>query len=85
MYIIKDAILNKSKETELETFYIGKGSYVWKEKSIAEGWKRKDFAIKQVKKEAEDTCNSNFTQHDETTFTYFENQIWFHIVQIIEV
>lgn len=85
MYIIKDTILNKSKETELQTYYIGKDGHVWTERGMADRWKRKDFAIKEVKKEADYTYNSNFTQHDETTFTFFENQMWFHIVQIIEI
>lgn len=85
-YIIKDAIFNKTNmEQDPMIYYQGKDGHVWTIAHCAEGWKRKCDTIKHVKAEQVFTQNTKFTTIDEDTYTYWENDVWFHVVFIMEV
>ena len=82
--MIKDAIIKLDNSNEVQLYYMGKDGHVWTS-PMGEPYARKANAIKAILREEDYSYNSNFTKHDETTYTYVENGKWFHLAQVIEV
>ena len=77
-YIIKDTIINlETGETLI--YYVGKDGYVWDEVSYPDGWSRKHFVEKAIKKEQ--SCPLFERIDDMNTI---ELKKWFHHYALIE-
>ena len=80
-YIIKDTIIDaKSRDLEKQIYYIGKDGYVHDFPEYADGYSKKGYASRYIKKQL--TAYGCSPINEVSTLESFR---WMHIYEIIEV